>query len=121
MYQRYSTGAADDLVKVTNIARSMVARYGMDDTLGHLSFEEERTPFLNAPGTVAERAYSEDTARAIDRSARDIANAAFERAVAILRHNRAILEQGARELLAKETLSESEIASLARSLARPPY
>jgi cell division protease FtsH len=121
VYARYSTGAADDLVKVTNIARSMVTRYAMDEKLGHLSFEEERAPFLATPGAMVERNYSEDTARAIDRAARDFANAAFERAVAILTHNRELLERGARELLQKETLDEREIEAIAQTIARPPY
>jgi len=121
VYGRYSTGAADDLMKVTNIARSMVTRYGMDETLGHLSFEDEHAPFLPTPEATTGRKYSEDTARAIDRAARDIAATAFQRAVAILEHNRKVLEDGARELLAKETLNESDIQAIAHSLVRPPH
>ena len=70
VFGHLSTGAADDLAKVTDIARSMVMRYGMDEKLGNLSFEDERPPFLPMPGVGTERRYSEDTAREIDRAVR---------------------------------------------------
>ncbi|TAK40609.1 MAG: ATP-dependent metallopeptidase FtsH/Yme1/Tma family protein, partial [Betaproteobacteria bacterium] len=50
VFGHLSTGAADDLVKVTGIARSMAMRYGMVGTLGHVAYEEERAPFLEVPG-----------------------------------------------------------------------
>jgi len=119
VYRQLSTGAADDLAKVTDIARSMVMRYGMDERLGNLSFEEERTPFLPMPVAWSERRYSEETAREIDRAVREIAGAAFDRAVRILTDNRRVLEDGARQLLEKETLSETEISVMATAISRP--
>jgi cell division protease FtsH len=116
VYGHLSTGAADDLAKVTDIARSMVMRYGMDEKLGSLSYEEERAPFLPVPLGGAERRYSEETARDIDRAVHAIAQAAFDRAVAILTKHRATLEDGARRLLQQETLSEEDIAGLAATL-----
>ena len=71
IYGHLSTGAADDLVKVTDIARSMVMRYGMDEKLGNLSFEDERPAFLPTQIAPAERRYSEETAREIDRAVRE--------------------------------------------------
>jgi len=120
VFGHLSTGAADDLAKVTDIARSMVMRYGMDEKLGNLSFEDERPLFLPAQVAGTERRYSEDTAREIDRAVRDIARDAFDRAKRILAENRQVLEDGARQLLQKETLSEAEIEAIARSLAGPP-
>lgn len=67
-----------------------------------------------------ERRYSEGTAREIDRALRRISDSAFRRAVDILTRNRATLEQGARQLLQKEMLSEAEVAELAASLVREP-
>ena len=49
VFGHLSTGAADDLAKVTDIARSMVMRYGMVKSLGHVAYEEERAPFLGGP------------------------------------------------------------------------
>ena len=62
------------------------------------------------------RQYSEETAREIDRSVRAISEATFQRAVGILTTNRAVLEEGARQLLRKETLTEAEIANIATAL-----
>jgi cell division protease FtsH len=110
-----STGAADDLVKVTNIARSMVTRYGMDEKLGLVSLEGERPAFLDAgsgyTGSVR-REFSEETAHQIDCAVRDLIGNAFERAVALLEEHRAALEEGASRLLEKETLSGDELPVL---------
>src|SRR5205823_3523046 len=78
-----STGAADDLAKVTDIARSMVMRYGM--ALGHVAYEEERAPFLGGPLPQGHREFSEETAREIDVAVRGIVERAYEKAVGILR------------------------------------
>jgi cell division protease FtsH len=120
VYGQLSTGAADDLAKVTDIARSMVTRYGMDESLGNLSFEEERNPFLPGLPGASERRYGEETAQAIDRAVTAIAQAAFQQAVRILTLNRPTLESGARLLLQQETLSETDVATLAGSLVREP-
>jgi len=112
-FGHYSTGAADDLSKVTNIARSMVMRYGMDVKLGHVSYDAERQSFLGAAGALPpERTYSEETAREIDCAVRDLVETAFERTVRLLAERRALLERGAQELLRKETLNEHDLASL---------
>jgi cell division protease FtsH len=118
IYGRLSTGAADDLAKVTDIARSMVTRYGMEEKLGYLSYQDEPTPFLPTVTGSHARRYSEETAREIDRSVRAISEKAFERAVDILTTNRAVLQEGARQLLHKETLTEVEIAEIAADLKR---
>ena len=118
IYGHYSTGAADDLAKVTDIARSMVTRYGMEAELGALSYQDEPSPFLPGFAAPPQHKYSEDTARAIDRAVRSIADRAFTRAVSILTANRVALEQGARQLLQKETLSENEIAAISATVKR---
>jgi cell division protease FtsH len=107
-----STGAADDLVKVSNIARSMVTRYGMVKSLGQLAYDQERAPLLGGFQPPAPREYSEATAREIDVAVREIVDAAHAKARAILERDRAILERGARLLLEKETLVEAELAAL---------
>ncbi len=108
-----STGAADDLVKVTNIARSMVMRYGMVKALGDVAYEEERSPFLGGVQVPGPREYSEQTAREIDVAVREIVRAAHDKALAVLQRDKALLERGAKLLLEKETLVEAELAALA--------
>ncbi|MGH8737082.1 MAG: ATP-dependent zinc metalloprotease FtsH [Burkholderiales bacterium] len=115
VFDHLSTGAADDLAKVTGIARSMALRYGMVEKLGYVSFDDERPNFLGVAGP-APREYSEDTAREIDIAVRDIVHSAFDRAVAILARQREVLERGAKLLLEKETLAEPELAELKSAL-----
>jgi len=113
VFGHYSTGAADDLQKVTDIARSMIMRYGMDAKLGHVAYESDRRSFLgDAPPGVGERSFSEETAREIDSSVRRLVDTAFRRATDLLSEQRAALETGARRLLEKETLNEEDLRGL---------
>ncbi|WP_425473261.1 ATP-dependent zinc metalloprotease FtsH [Verticiella sediminum] len=111
VYQHLSTGAADDLAKVTDIARAIVTRYGMSPALGHVSLERDQRSFLNdgMPGMPARRDYAEATAALIDQEVKKIVDAAFERTVGLLEERRAALEHTARLLLEKETLGEEEL------------
>ena len=121
IFEHLSTGAADDLAKVTDIARGMVMRYGMHVPLGHVAYESERPLFLQVPGAPPPtRDYSEETAREIDHAVRDLVAAAFEKARTILHTHRETLERGARELLAKETLTEEDLNRLRPALSNQP-
>ncbi len=111
VYGHLSTGAADDLAKATDIARNMVTRYGMGAALGPVTYETEPNGFLGQV-TGARRLYAEETAREIDVAVREIVESAASRARAILIANRALLDEGARELLARETLGDAELAGL---------
>lgn len=117
VYGHLSTGAADDLRKVTDIARSMVTRYGMSKRLGPVSYDREPRSFLSqgdAPAPfLGERDFGEATSDVIDEEVRAIVEAAFARTVEILESRRGALERGARLLLEKETLDETELAELA--------
>ncbi len=118
VFRHLSTGAADDLQRVTDIARAMVTRYGMSETLGHVAYEREASPLLAYPGaTGAERPIGDDTATAIDKEVRSIVERAFERAVQLLERERDALVRGAHLLLGKETLAEAEISAL---ISAPP-
>ncbi len=117
VFGHLSTGAADDLAKATDIARSMATRYGMDEKLGHVALTSEPPAFLQAPGAQPPgREYSEETAREIDCAVRDIVQSAFDRAVKLLTQQREHLEQGARLLLQNETLGEQDLKTLQASL-----
>jgi cell division protease FtsH len=110
VFDEISTGATDDLDKATDIARNMVTRFGMHEKLGQMTYDEPRQAFLgeNVLGSTP-RNYSEETAREIDCALRELTASARERALAILKANRAQLDQGAALLLAKETLLADEI------------
>ena len=122
VFGRVSTGAADDLAKVSDIARSIVTRYGMHPSLANLSLEQEASPLLQVPGYTAARSYSEHTARAIDEAVTEIVASAFKRALDLLTRHRQTLESAAGQLLERETLSEADLAGIAAQLAstEPP-
>jgi cell division protease FtsH len=116
MFQHLSTGAANDLAKVTEIARSMVMRYAMVTTLGHVAYEEEQAPFMNGNIFQKNREYSEETAREIDVAVREIVEAVYQKTRSILTRERALLERWAQKLLERETLAEDELGELKASL-----
>jgi cell division protease FtsH len=116
MFGHLSTGAANDLAKVTEIARSMVMRYAMVESLGHVAYEDEPSGFVNNQYLQKSREYSEATAREIDIAVRDIVDAVYNKTKGILARERALLERWAQKLLDKETLAEDELGELRTSL-----
>jgi cell division protease FtsH len=120
VFGHLSTGAADDLAKVTDIARDMVTRYGMVESLGHVAYEAPPARFLQAPGTADALRVGPDTQQRIDEAVRAIVTAAFERTTAILARQRDLLDRCARELLARETLDEAALMRLTAGLRPQP-
>jgi cell division protease FtsH len=114
IFDHLSTGAADDLSKVADIARSMATRYAMVPELGSVAYETSGPNYLGTPGAPMPQrpAYSDETARQIDIAVQHIVDASFERARSILRRNRVVLEEGARQLLERETLVEADLRAL---------
>ena len=88
----------------------------MDERLGHATYEVEQHRFLDLALPRESHQLSEETTRTIDASVRDIVNGAFERALALLKERRSVLEAGARKLLQQETLDQSELATLQNAL-----
>jgi len=111
VFGHLSTGAADDLSKATDIARNMVTRFGMGTALGPVTYESEPNSYLGQV-TGTRRLYAEETAREIDVAVRALVESAFSRAREILVVNRPLLENSARELLARETLAGTELSAL---------
>jgi len=120
IFQEISTGAQDDLLKATDIAKSMVKVYGMSEKLGRVSFERDRRPlFLQAAQTEGPADYSEDTSREIDCEVRRIIDEQYERVRGILGSRREVLREAAAVLLGKETITGDELkAIIAASKAR---
>jgi cell division protease FtsH len=109
VFGEVSTGASDDLQRVADIARAMVTRYGMDKKLGHTAYETEHGNFLGQPVEGGGRRFSEDTAREIDLSVRELVEAAYARALETLQRRRDDIERLAKILLEKETLRADEL------------
>jgi cell division protease FtsH len=117
MFDHLSTGAANDLAKVTEIARSMVMRYAMVESLGHVAYEEEPPVFLLNQNFQKNREYSEETAREIDIAVRQIIDAVYEKTKGILLRHKALLARWSQKLLEKESLAEDELGELRASLS----
>lgn len=112
-----STGAADDLVRATDIGRAMVLRYGMSEALGNVAYDRDQSAFLQPNFPLQQsRNYSEETANKIDIAIRILVDQALERAIGILQDNRSLLEQTAEELLKTETLNQPEILKLKQAI-----
>src|SRR2546421_656645 len=115
VFNHLSTGAADDLRRVTDISRSMVTRYGMSEKLGNVAYDRDPRTFLTGPDLPPpprDRDYAEKTAPTVDQEARAIVEKSFQRALDLLRERRAVLDRTARRLLETETLEEAELAQL---------
>ncbi len=108
IYGHYSTGAADDLARATQIARDMVTRFAMVPELGSATYVSD-SPGLLGTSPMSSRNHSERTFREIDLAIRTIVDASFERAQEILRRNLEVLRESAAELLSRENLDEADL------------
>ncbi len=113
VFDHFSTGAADDLAKATDIARSMVMRFGMAEALGQRVYEPQRQAFLGE-AVIGGRPkdYSDQTNREIDVSMRQLIDEAYAKAKATLTARREELEQGTAMLLEKETITPEDFPPL---------
>ncbi len=107
VFSRISTGASDDIQKVTSIAERMVTLYGMDTTLGPVAFEQTQNQFLGGQST--RRAIGPEVTVQIDREVKAIVDNAHAIAQNILITNRDLLEDLAQRLLQNEVLEGPEL------------
>ncbi len=110
IFDEISTGAQNDLEKVTEIAYNMVVVYGMSDKLGNISYFESNNPYYGGPGV--DKKYSEHTARLIDEEVHSIIDQAQQQVREILTSNKDKLETLAKELLDKEVLHYCKIEEI---------
>jgi cell division protease FtsH len=104
-----TTGAENDLQKVTALARQMVTRWGMSDRIGTVSFSDRQSPFLGGGDTGAPSNYSETTAEAIDEEVERIVRTCYDRSVELLATHRPTLDRIAQELRKHETLDARQL------------
>ncbi len=108
IFDDISTGAQNDLMRATDIARSMVEAYGMSDTLGQVYHAPKHQGHFLGGMMGAERHHSHKTAEQIDEEIRQIIEKQFNQSLAILERNRSLLDHYAEELLKREII-EGEI------------
>lgn len=112
VFDEYSAGAEDDLKRATELARKMVAHWGMSEVIGPVAFRQvEEHPFLGKE-IHEQRQFSEETARIIDQEVQGFLTRAGDRARDTLAEHRAELDQLAQALLDKETLGKQELEEI---------
>ena len=109
---RVSTGASQDLINVTNIARKMVTAWGMSDRLGNMAYGKNQENVFMGRDFGHQRDYSEQVAFEIDEEMKRIVDAKYEEAKKLLSSNRDMLEAIAKELLDKETIDAEEFQDI---------
>ena len=108
-----STGAQNDLQRVTDVARAMVTEWGMSERLGMVNYDSARRGrFLDVSMPTDRGNYSEETARVIDEEVKAIIAGAHDVALRVLRDNRDILERVTRFLLEKEVMEGDELRAM---------
>jgi cell division protease FtsH len=111
IFNRVTTGAANDLERATKIARAMITRYGFSQTLGLRTFgEEQGNPYLGSMGEI--RDYSEEMAQKIDQEIRHLLDMAYQRAKEIINRQRHHLDSLAAALLEYETIDRPQFELL---------
>ena len=113
VFGEVSTGAQNDLMRATDIARAMVTEYGMSDAIGPINHEgHRRSPFLESPFLPERGAYAEETARLIDAEVKRLIQSAEAEARRILSERRAILDTLSERMLVKEVIEGEELRQL---------
>ena len=118
VFGKVSTGASDDIQKATNLAEKAITLYGMSDTLGPIAFASNQSQFLEGD-TNPRRAVSGDVAIEIDRLIKQTIDRANTMAVAILKHNRELLESTTQTLLDREVLEGDSLRAILSQVQAP--
>jgi cell division protease FtsH len=120
VFHDVSTGAQDDLQRVSEMARRMITELGMSEHLGAYAVEQVRQPMFLDSGYQNSRHYSEDTARRIDTEAQTLVERMYQRARQILEMHRDKLEALAQYLLEHEVIDQASLAMLLGDLRSGP-
>ena len=107
-----TTGAENDLQRVTAIARQMVTRWGMSERLGTISYSEREDPFAGTALATGSREYSEKTATVIDEEVNRIVKWAYDQAMKLLTDHRETLNRIAKALRLYETLDARQLRTI---------
>jgi AFG3 family protein len=116
VFGKISTGAQDDLEKVTKLAYSQVTLYGMNERIGTVSFPQPKDDEITV-----DKPYSQATAKMIDEEVRRLVSGAYEATELLLREKRDGLEKVARVLLEKEVLLREDLVNLLGARPWPEY
>jgi cell division protease FtsH len=119
VFGRITTGAENDLQRVTTIARQMVTRWGMSERMGTVSFSERQSPFAGGGDTGAPTNYSEETAELIDDEVDRIVRTCYAQSVDLLTTHRPTLDRIAEELRRHETIDAKQLRNIMEETGAP--
>ncbi len=112
VFDDITSGASNDIERVTQMARNMVTRLGMSEQLGPMVYGQKEELIFLGREISEQRDYSEAVAEQIDREVRRLVNEAYDRARAVIREHRDALDRVAQRLLEVETISRDEFEKL---------
>jgi cell division protease FtsH len=112
IYGETTTGTAQDIRQATDFARKMVCEWGMAEGMGPVAYGQEEEPIFIGKEIAQHKDYSENTAMRIDEAIKNILESALRRVTSLLTEHRDQLEKLAEALVARETLSDSEVREL---------
>jgi len=119
IFHDVTTGAHNDLQKATEIARNMIAMYGMNPILGNVAYEHPASTFLAQDGNQPSKEVSQQTAQMIDEQVRDLIEWRMQEVRGYLEGKQALLSRVAQRLMEQETLDEAEFHRLLEEAGSP--
>jgi len=120
VFGHLSTGAANDLLQSTRMAREMICRFGMSEAIGPVSFDDDSGDVFLGRDFVARKNYSEKTAEQIDGEVKRTLSELYDEAKTLLAENRSMLDRIAEALLERETLETVDLKRLLDGQVLPP-
>ena len=116
VFNRFTTGASDDLKKATEIARKMVCQWGMSEELGPLTYSEERNAYLGRD-MLQHKWFSNASVKMIDTEVSGLLHDSYQKAFSLLETNRQVLDYLADQLIETETIDGNLVRE---TLKNPP-
>jgi cell division protease FtsH len=120
IFNKQTTGAANDIKRATDTARAMVCKWGMSDVIGPMAVGEQNQEVFIGREWISNREHSEATARTVDAEVKRIIDQAVQEADRLLREHIESLHRVAEALLERETITGEEVARLMRGESLPP-
>ncbi len=119
VFNRVTTGAENDLQRVTSIVRQMIMRWGMSERLGTVSYSTRESPFMNGGDAGVPTNYSEETAELIDDEVQVIMRSCYDQALNLLATYRPTLDRIAQELRRHETIDMKQLHAILEETGAP--
>jgi cell division protease FtsH len=110
--EEVTTGASNDLQQVARVARQMITRFGMSDSLGPVALGRQNGGIFLGRDIASDRDFSDATAATIDEEVKKLVDQAYQRAKEVLENNRLVLDQLAQMLIEKETVDSEELQAI---------